>query len=98
MGYASTLEYVAAAAKAVLLETGLLPHVNAGVMGIQEIEMLQQVSIGQGLMLESASTRLLEPGGPHHDCPDKVGFSIGQISIGNSGLDIVLVVVEISFS
>lgn len=30
MGYASTLAYVQAAAAAVLRETGLLPHINAG--------------------------------------------------------------------
>ena len=30
MGYASTLEYVKAAAAAVLHQTGLLPHINAG--------------------------------------------------------------------
>ncbi|KAK9855445.1 hypothetical protein WJX84_009597 [Apatococcus fuscideae] len=71
LGYPSTLAYVAAAAKAVLLETGLLPHVNAGVMDREDISMLQQVSVGQGLMLESASARLLQPGGPHHNCPDK---------------------------
>jgi hypothetical protein len=38
MGYSSTLEYVAAAAAAVLAETGLMPHVNAGVMGQSDIE------------------------------------------------------------
>ena len=82
MGYDSTLAYVAAAAKAVLLETGLLPHVNAGVMGIEDIRMLQRVSVGQGLMLESASARLLEPGGPHHNCPDKVAEKLGPVPNG----------------
>ena len=71
MGFPSTLAYVAAASKAVLQETGLLPHVNAGVMSIEDIRQLQLVAVGQGLMLESSSARLLEPGGPHHDCPDK---------------------------
>lgn len=73
MGYSSTLQYVAAAAQAVLAHTGLLPHVNAGVMGQQELAQLRQVSVSQGLMLESVSERLMQPGGAHHACPDKVG-------------------------
>ena len=72
MGYGSTLEYVAAAAGAVLAQTGLLPHINAGVMGRQELRALRGVSVSQGLMLESTSQALLLPGGAHHDCPDKV--------------------------
>ena len=71
MGHASTIEYVAAAAAAVVRETGLLPHVNAGVMGREAVRLLRGVSASQGLMLESASEALLAPGGPHHGCPDK---------------------------
>ncbi|KXZ45529.1 hypothetical protein GPECTOR_53g115 [Gonium pectorale] len=71
LGYGSTLEYVEAAARAVLAETGLLPHVNAGVMGERELRALKQVSASQGLMLESTSRALLQPGGPHEGCPDK---------------------------
>ncbi|GFR53125.1 hypothetical protein Agub_g15841, partial [Astrephomene gubernaculifera] len=70
-GYGSTLEYVEAAAEAVLRETGLLPHINAGVMDEQQIRRLKRVSASQGLMLESTSLALLQPGGPHHRCPDK---------------------------
>ena len=75
MGYGSTLEYVAAAAGAVLAQTGLLPHINAGVMGRQELRALRGVSVSQGLMLESTSQALLLPGSAHHDCPDKVSVA-----------------------
>ncbi|CAM6092845.1 unnamed protein product [Calypogeia fissa] len=71
IGYESTISYVAAVAKIVLEETGLLPHVNAGVMGREDVALLRKVSVSQGLMLESLSERLLEPGGPHYNCPDK---------------------------
>ncbi len=71
MGFASTLEYVAHAAERVLSETGLLPHINAGNMDDAELEMLRPVSASMGLMLESASPRLCEPGMPHHGSPDK---------------------------
>lgn len=71
MGYQSTISYVAAAAKVVLEETGLLPHINAGVMGREDVALLRKVSVSQGLMLESVSERLFEPGGPHFNCPDK---------------------------
>jgi FO synthase len=72
MGFASTLEYVAHAAAAVLRETGLLPHINAGNMTAQECGALRRVSASMGLMLESASARLCRKGMPHHGCPDKL--------------------------
>ncbi|MCI5105394.1 MAG: 5-amino-6-(D-ribitylamino)uracil--L-tyrosine 4-hydroxyphenyl transferase CofH [Pseudomonadales bacterium] len=71
MGYESTLDYVVAAAEAVLKETGLLPHINAGNMTRDEIARLRQVSASMGIMLESASTRLCEKGMPHYGSPDK---------------------------
>ncbi|GBF97862.1 hypothetical protein Rsub_11212 [Raphidocelis subcapitata] len=71
MGYPSTLDYVAAAAAEVLRETGLLPHVNAGIVGEADAARLREVSASQGLMLESLSPRLAAPGGAHHGCPDK---------------------------
>jgi FO synthase len=71
MGYATTLEYVAAAARMVLEETGMLPHINAGVMGEAELRALREVSVSQGLMLESLSQALLAPGAAHAGCPDK---------------------------
>ncbi len=71
LGHESTLSYLRAAASAVLEETGLLPHVNPGVMDAAEIARLREVSVSQGIMLESVSERLCEKGGPHHGSPDK---------------------------
>jgi FO synthase len=70
-GYASTLEYLRAVAILVIEETGLVPHLNPGVLSWQELATLKQVSGSMGLMLESVSTRLTERGGPHHHAPDK---------------------------
>jgi FO synthase len=72
LGYASTVEYLAAMCARVLAETGLLPHVNAGVLSEDETCALRKVSVSQGLMLETIADRLGEPGGPHHGCPDKI--------------------------
>ena len=72
LGHETTLSYLAEAANAVLTETGLLPHVNPGCMTASDLAALRRVSISQGIMLESASERLCEPGGPHHGSPDKV--------------------------
>ena len=71
LGHASTLSYLREAAQAVLDETGLLPHLNPGVMTQSELEDLRPVSVSQGLMLESSSARLCEKGGPHYGSPDK---------------------------
>ncbi len=71
MGYATTVEYLAAMCARVLEETGLLPHANAGVLSKDELRALRGVSVSQGLMLESASARLCERGGPHFGSPDK---------------------------
>ena len=72
LGHETTLSYLAEAANAVLTETGLLPHVNPGCMTVLDLAALRRVSISQGVMLESASSRLCQPGGPHHGSPDKV--------------------------
>ncbi|WP_083579053.1 5-amino-6-(D-ribitylamino)uracil--L-tyrosine 4-hydroxyphenyl transferase CofH [Tardibacter chloracetimidivorans] len=72
MGFESTLAYLGAMAKAVLDETGLLPHLNAGLMDDADYAALRPVSASMGLMLETASDRLSERGGPHHGSPDKV--------------------------
>ncbi len=71
LGYASTVDYVAALCATVLAETGLLPHVNAGVMDEADLLKLRTVSASQGLMLEQASPALMERGGPHYGSPDK---------------------------
>jgi FO synthase len=72
LGYATTLDYLQTMAALVLRETGLLPHINAGVMEKSDILRLREVSASQGLMLESASERLCRRGGPHFGSPDKL--------------------------
>ncbi len=71
-GYASTLDYVRVAARAVLEETGLLPHINAGLMAAEDYAALRPVSASMGLMLESTSERLCAKGMPHFGSPDKL--------------------------
>ena len=71
-GYRSTLEYVRAAAIRVIEETGLLPHLNPGVMSYEEMARLKQVAPSMGMMLETSSDRLSQRGGPHFGSPDKV--------------------------
>ena len=71
LGHDTTLAYLEAMAALVLRETGLLPHLNPGVMEAAEIVSLRAVSVSQGLMLESASARLTRRGGPHFGSPDK---------------------------
>jgi FO synthase len=71
-GYGSTLDYVRAAAIAVLEETGLLPHLNPGVLSWADLQRLKPVAPSMGMMLETTATRLWsEPGGPHFGSPDK---------------------------
>jgi len=70
-GYASTVDYLVAAAAAVLGETGLLPHANAGALTEAELVRLRAVSPSQGMMIETLAARLGEPGGPHAGAPDK---------------------------
>src|ERR671933_1809378 len=65
LGCETTLEYLARCARLVLQETGLLPHVNAGVMSEADVAALRAVSVSQGLMLETSAERLSERGGPH---------------------------------
>ena len=72
LGCATTLEYLARCARLVLEETGLLPHLNPGVMNRAELESLRPVSVSMGLMLETTAKRLGEKGGPHWASPDKV--------------------------
>ncbi|MEU8135679.1 bifunctional FO biosynthesis protein CofGH [Streptodolium elevatio] len=71
-GYDDTLSYVRAMAIRVLEETGLLPHLNPGVLSWTDLQRLKPVSPSMGMMLETTATRLWsEPGGPHHGSPDK---------------------------
>jgi len=71
LGHETTISYLEEMARAVFEETGLFPHVNPGVLTKDDIVRLRRVSISQGLMLESASPRLCEKGGPHYGSPDK---------------------------
>jgi FO synthase len=71
-GYASTLEYVGAIARLITAETGMLAHLNPGVMSADELRMLRPTAPSMGMMLETTSTRLfLEPGQVHFGSPDK---------------------------
>jgi FO synthase len=70
-GYASTVDYLVAACAAVLDETGLLPHANAGALSEDELVRLRAVSPSQGMMIETLADRLGEHGGPHAGAPDK---------------------------
>ncbi|WP_007518604.1 bifunctional FO biosynthesis protein CofGH [Frankia saprophytica] len=71
-GYDSTLAYLRAAAVAVLEETGLLPHLNPGVLSWAELARLKPVAPSMGMMLETTARRLFtEQGGPHFGSPDK---------------------------
>jgi len=72
LGCSSTLEYLARAAEAVLDETGLLPHLNPGVLGAADFELLRPVAASMGLMLETTAARLAARGGPHFGSPDKL--------------------------
>src|SRR6201994_2028816 len=71
-GYDDTLAYVRAMAIMVLERTGLLPHLNPGVMSWQDFQRLKPVAPSMGMMLETTSTRLFtDPHGAHFGSPDK---------------------------
>ncbi|MCX4762915.1 bifunctional FO biosynthesis protein CofGH [Streptomyces sp. NBC_01275] len=71
-GYDDTIAYVRAISIRILEETGLLPHLNPGVMSWTDFQRLKPVAPSMGMMLETTATRLWsEPGGPHHGSPDK---------------------------
>ncbi|PZQ16024.1 MAG: 7,8-didemethyl-8-hydroxy-5-deazariboflavin synthase [Ancylobacter novellus] len=72
LGHETTLSYLAEMAELVWRETGLLAHVNPGLMTDEDLAALRRVSISQGIMLESASERLCSRGGPHFGSPDKI--------------------------
>ncbi|RFA10360.1 7,8-didemethyl-8-hydroxy-5-deazariboflavin synthase subunit CofG [Subtercola boreus] len=71
-GYESTIDYVRAMSQLVLDETGLLPHLNPGVMTYAELESLKAVAPSMGMMLETTATRLwADKGEAHFGSPDK---------------------------
>jgi FO synthase len=72
LGCETTVEYLVRVAQLVLDETGLLPHLNPGVMSSEELAALRPVSASMGIMLETVADRLSARGGPHWASPDKV--------------------------
>jgi FO synthase len=72
LGCTTTLEYLTRAAAAVLEETGLLPHLNPGVLTADDLRALRPVSASMGIMLETTSERLSQRGGAHFGSPDKL--------------------------
>jgi FO synthase len=71
-GYDDTLSYVRAMAIRVLEETGLLPHLNPGVLTWRDFQRLKPVAPSMGMMLETTATRLFtDKGGAHYGSPDK---------------------------
>src|SRR5579875_1591582 len=71
-GYDDTLSYLRAMAIRVLEETGLLPHLNPGVLSWQDLQRLKPVAPSMGMMLETTARRLFtQRGGPHFGSPDK---------------------------
>ena len=84
LGFDRTLDYLAAMCELVLETTGLLPHSNPGLMGADDLRRLRETNVSVGLMLESASPRLLRVGGAHWKAPDKVP-SLRIRTIENAG-------------
>jgi FO synthase len=72
LGCETTLEYLGRCARLVLDETGLLPHLNPGLMTREQLNGLRPVSASMGIMLETTAERLGERGGPHWASPDKL--------------------------
>jgi FO synthase len=70
-GDQSTIDYLERLAGRVLEDTGLLPHLNPGVMTPADLARLRPVSASMGIMLESGANRLADRGGPHFGSPDK---------------------------
>jgi FO synthase len=70
-GLDSTIDYVRKMTELVASETSLFPHANPGLMDEAAIGALRPSNPSMGLMLENISPRLMEPGMPHFDCPDK---------------------------
>jgi len=71
LGFATTIDYLAAMAAMVSRETGLLPHLNPGVMTTSDLRVLRPVAASIGIMLETSAARLSARGGPHFGSPDK---------------------------
>ncbi len=72
LGFATTIEYLAHCCELVFEETGLLPHANPGVLSEEDIALLRNASVSQGIMMEEVSGRLLGRNLAHWASPDKV--------------------------
>ena len=71
LGHGTTLEYLRQVAERTFHKTGLMPHLNPGIMTATDLATLRAVSASMGLMLELTSERLSDRGGPHYGSPDK---------------------------
>ncbi|MGI9584543.1 MAG: 7,8-didemethyl-8-hydroxy-5-deazariboflavin synthase CofG [Acidimicrobiia bacterium] len=71
-GCETTIDYVVKMSELIRSETRLFPHANPGIMSETDIERLRPTNVSMGLMLENISDRLMEPGMPHFNCPDKL--------------------------
>jgi FO synthase len=71
LGYRRTVDYLADMCRLVFEETGLLPHVNCGVLTREELELLSPYAASMGIMLENVSDRLMLPGQAHYGCVGK---------------------------
>jgi FO synthase len=83
-GCTTTIDYVVKMSELIRSETRLFPHANPGIMSRSDIDRLRPTNVSMGLMLENISDRLMEPGMPHHNCPDKVP-SVRVETIRNAG-------------
>tara|TARA_B100001996_G_scaffold373776_1_gene351614 strand:- start:349 stop:1608 length:1260 start_codon:yes stop_codon:yes gene_type:complete len=70
MGYDSTSDYMIAMSE-ICLDEGIFPHSNLGIAKPEELKRFKQSNPSMGLMLESISERLMDPGEAHYRCPDK---------------------------
>ncbi len=79
-GHSTTMQYVQEMTELVADETSLFPHANPGIMSDEDLRNLRPSNPSMGLMLENISPRLMEPGMPHHDAPDKApGLRVATI-------------------
>ncbi len=60
LGFESMTEYIFHLCNETLDKTGLLPHTNMGVLDLKDLKMLKEVNASMGLMLETASPRLMK--------------------------------------
>lgn len=70
-GADSTIDYVRQMSELIVEQTDMFPHANPGVMNDDQMALLRPTNVSMGMMLENISPRLMEPGMPHHNCPDK---------------------------